>query len=159
MIFRSADGYDPAIIAHPVTLIIVQHPLRCIAKSCVYNDTFADPLNSKFMKYTLSLLFILFCLNSFSQQTDPSKAPYKTPRKVTFITKVDIANATKDGMYMNGYVVNIDYEQAQKLNGKTIRVTGKVTIVKGLDPNDEVLKQGRSGDTKHILSPRIKILD
>ena len=111
------------------------------------------------MKYTLSLLFILFYLNSFSQQTDPSKGPYKTPRKVTFITKVDITNATKDGMYMNGYVVNIDYEQASKLNGKTIRVTGKVTIVKGLDPKDEILKQGRSADTKHIRSPKIKILD
>lgn len=69
-----------------------------------------------------------------------------------------MANATKDGMYMNGYVVNIDYEQASKLNGKTIRVTGKVTIVKGLDPKDEV-KQGRSADTKHIRSPKIKILD
>lgn len=68
---------------------------------------------------------------------------------------------------MNGYVVNISYEEASKLNGKTIKVTGKVKIVKGLDSEskefaangEEILKQGRSGDTKHILSPKIKILD
>jgi hypothetical protein len=118
------------------------------------------------MKYTFSLLFIFFHLVSFSQQTDPSKGPYKTSKWVTFITKVDIANLTKDGMYMNGYVVNIDSEQANKLNGKTIKVTGKVKIVKGLgsEPKEyaangeEILKQGRSGDTKHIFSPRIKII-
>ena len=76
-----------------------------------------------------------------------------------------MANATKDGMYMNGYVVNIDHEEASKLNGKTIRVTGKVTIVKGLDSEPKEsdgtmpVKQGRREDTKHIRSPRIKILD
>lgn len=107
---------------------------------------------------------MFFSLLSFSQQTDPSKAPGKEPKRVTFITKVDIANATKDGIYMNGYVVNMDYEEAQKLNGKIIKVSGKVKVVKGLDsdskePNGNMpAKQGRSGDMKHILSPKIKII-
>jgi len=138
-----------------------------ITKKLCILVTFAYPLNSTFMKYRLSLLFILFSLNSFSQQTDPSKEPYKTPRKITFIHKVDIANMTKEGMYMNGYVVYIDREEAEKLNGKTIRVTGKVKIVKGLDslPKEyneygvEIIKGGRRGDSKHITSPKIKILD
>ncbi|MDP4265028.1 MAG: hypothetical protein Q8941_21045 [Bacteroidota bacterium] len=119
------------------------------------------------MRYILILLFILFNLISFSQAADTLKSQSnKTPGRVTFIAKVDIATATKDGIYLNGYVVNIDYEQAKKLNGKRIKVTGKVTIVKGLnnqpkefDKNGkEIIKQGRSEDTKHILSPKIKII-
>lgn len=116
------------------------------------------------MKYTFTLFFILFQLAGFSQQTDPSKAPGKEPKRVTFITKVDIANATKDGIYMNGYVVNMDYGEAQKLNGKIVKVSGKVKIVKGLDSEpkepggDSQAKQGRSGDMKHIPSPKIIII-
>jgi len=60
---------------------------------------------------------------------------------------------------MNGYVVNMSYQQVQKLNGKKIRVTGKVTIVKGLKnfPSEEE-RGGREEDTKHILSPKIEII-
>jgi len=112
------------------------------------------------MKYTLAILFILFNLISFSQTQDTlKKQSGKTSGVVTFITKLDIANATKDGIYLNGYVVNIDYEQAKKLDGKKIRVTGKVRIVKGLknSPKD-VIRQGREEDTKHIKSPKIEII-
>ncbi|MBK9485848.1 MAG: hypothetical protein IPO01_11780 [Chitinophagaceae bacterium] len=118
------------------------------------------------MKYTLTLFFILFYLFSFSQAATLNSQPGKTPKCVTFITKVDIANATKEGIYLNGYVVNIDYGQLKNLNGKTNKVTGKVTIVKGLnsEPKEyekngqEIIKQGRSEDSKHILSPKIKII-
>jgi hypothetical protein len=81
--------------------------------------------------------------------------------KVSFITTVDIAMLTKDGIYMNGYVVDISYKQYQqlkKLDGKKIRVSGKVTIVKGIkNLPGEPEQQGRSVDTKHILSPKIEI--
>lgn len=83
---------------------------------------------------------------------------FKTPKKVSFVTKVDIRQATKDGIYLNGYVVNIGYEEAKALNGKTIRIRGKVTIVKGIQDTDEEVRQGRQGDTKHILNPRIKVV-
>lgn len=124
--------------------------------------------NSKFMRYILTLLFILFNLISFSQVADTLKSrSNKTSKRVSFIAKLDIANATKDGIYLNGYIVNINYQRAEKLNGKTIKVTGKVTIVKGLnnqpkefDKNgQEIIKGGRSGDAKHIFSPKIKISD
>lgn len=118
------------------------------------------------MKYTLTILCVIFHLLSYSQQVDPSNDRYKAAKKVSFITKVDIANLTKDGIYMNGYVVNMDSEEARKLNGKLIRVTGKVKIVKGLDSQpkqfnengQEIIKQGRSEDTRHIFSPKIKII-
>ena len=112
------------------------------------------------MKYTLTLFFILFYLFSFSQAATLNSQPGKTPKCITFITKVDIANATKEGIYLN------EYGQLKNLNGKTIKVTGKVTIVKGLnsEPKEydkngqEIIKQGRSEDSKHILSPKIKII-
>jgi hypothetical protein len=107
-------------------------------------------------------------LNSFSQTNDTLKIQTsKTTNVVTFITKFDIAKATKDGYYLKGYIVDISYEEAQKLNGKKIEVTGKVTIVKGLknrpkeyDKNGkELITQGRIEDTKHIDFPSIKVLD
>src|SRR3979409_1411883 len=110
------------------------------------------------MKYILTLLLILFNLISFSQTKDSlKKQSNKASDIVSFIAKLDIATATKDGIYLNGYVVNIDYEQAKKLNGKKIRVTGKVTIEKGLkNQPDDKIQQGRAGDTKHIESPKIE---
>jgi len=112
------------------------------------------------MKYALTLLFVLFNLVSFTQETGTlKKKSNKTPGVIVFITKVDIAHATKDGIYLNGYVVNIGYEQAKKLNGKKIKVTGKVTVVKGLgNLPDKDAVQGREGDTKHIETPKIEII-
>jgi hypothetical protein len=112
------------------------------------------------MKYILVLFFVVSHLICFSQTRDTlKKQSNKASNLVTFTAKVDIANATKDGIYLNGYVVNINYKQAEKLNGKKIRVTGKVTIVKGLkkSPNGKEV-QGREEDTKHIESPKIEVV-
>ena len=120
------------------------------------------------MKHLSTILFSFFYFISFAQTKDTlTKHTNKTPNIVTFITKFDIAKATKDGFYLNGYVVNIGYEQAKKLSSKKIRVTGKVTIVKGLtnrpkeyDKNgDEIVRQGRINDTKYIDAPLIEIID
>ncbi len=37
---------------------------------------------------------------------------------VIFIATVDLANATKEGIYLKGYVVHLDYEQVKKWHGK-----------------------------------------
>jgi len=112
------------------------------------------------MKYILTILLIFFQLLSFSQAKDVTNQSDTSSRKVSFITTVDIARLTKDGIYMNGYVVNISREKIEKLVGKKIRVTGKVTVVKGLKnlPGEEE-RGGREEDTKHILSPKIEIID
>src|SRR5690242_14458086 len=108
------------------------------------------------MKYVCTLLLSLYNLFAFSQSNATAK---KHNNKVSFVTIVDIARATKDGIYMNEYVVNIPYEQAKKLNGKKIRVSGKVTIEKGIKNNDTgEIRQGRDKDTKHIESPKIEVL-
>lgn len=104
----------------------------------------------------LQLLFVFTLLTySFTLQAQDKKN-----NKVSFVTKIEIQQATKDGIYLNGYVVNIPYDKLMKLNGKKVHISGKVTIVKGLKHyNDGVTKQGREEDTKHILKPKIKVVD
>jgi hypothetical protein len=104
----------------------------------------------------LRLLFLIILLTQHSllQAQDTANS------QVSFVTKIDIQQATKDGIYLNGYVVNIPYDKLQKLNGKTVRICGKVTIVQGLKHyNDGIVRQGREEDTKHILKPKIKVVD
>jgi len=112
------------------------------------------------MKQLLTLFTLLAVTGCFAQGADTvNKVASKPPKTASFTTKVDIRQATKDGIYLNGYVVNINYERAKALDGKTIRVSGRVTIVKGIQKNTSgEISQGRQGDTKHILHPRIEIV-
>lgn len=94
----------------------------------------------------------------------PSK---ETTDTVSFNTKFDIHLATKDGYYVEGHVVHLDSELAKKLHGKNVRITGRVTIVPGIDIEPAIYDkdgnilatQGRRNDTPHILQPVIEILD
>jgi hypothetical protein len=79
---------------------------------------------------------------------------------------LEIENATKDGIYINDYIVNIDFDRACKLNRKTIKVSGKVILIIGLnnvqsnvDSDSQVLfKQGRKNTIKYIDAPIIEIV-
>lgn len=103
-------------------------------------------------------LALLLGISSFSQGADATID--KTPRNVRFTAKIDLQQATKDGIYLNGFVVNIPYEKARALNGKTVRIKGKVTIVKGNNHyTDGEIRQGRQEDSKHLLKPKIKIVN
>ena len=107
------------------------------------------------MRQFLILLVIL--INSICIQAQNSAKSNRA--KARFEAKIDIAHATKDGIYLNGYVVNIPYPKLTELNGKTVRIKGKVTIVKGTKHfNDGEAIQGRNEDTKHILKPKIRVL-
>lgn len=120
------------------------------------------------MKYLVTLFCVFIHSVSFSQTADSEINQSAPPSKrVSFTAKVDKAHASKDGIHMNGYIVNIGYKEIQRLHGKTIKVTGKVTIVRGLnnEPKEydkngrEVPRQGRAEDTKHILEPKIRIIE
>jgi len=73
---------------------------------------------------------------------------------------------SKDGLELNGYVVNIDNIKSDFFDEKRVRISGKVTIVKGLDfrydhiddNRDLIQIQGRMDDTKHINNPVIQIV-
>ena len=85
---------------------------------------------------------------------------------VKFQAKVDLKYATKDGIYLDGYVVNIPYKDLIKLDGKTVEINGVVFIKKGLgniveqNDNDEKTKirQGRNQDIKYIEQPKYRII-
>lgn len=112
------------------------------------------------MRLLFIFLFFFSSLCCFSQAKVISDSSVTNKSKlVSFVTVLDITTATKDGIYLNGYVVNISYEKAKQLNGKKIRVSGKVSIIKGINhqPGEE-MQQGREGDTMYIESPKIKIL-
>jgi hypothetical protein len=83
----------------------------------------------------------------------------KTTKIVSFITTLHSANATKDGIYLNGYVVAITSDKISQLDGKRIQVTGKVSFIKGFTTKPgEPEVQARAGDYKCIRSPKIKII-
>ena len=108
---------------------------------------------------TFILLPATVCLAQGTDSLNHHNTSHKTSKKASFITTIDIRHATKDGMYLEGYVVNIPYEKAKALDGKTVRVSGKVRIVKAIQKgaNGEEV-QGRQVDTKHILHPRIEVV-
>ena len=113
------------------------------------------------MKFLLTLSAILFISSCplLAQDTENSQQP-KSGSRANFITTIDTSLLTKDGIYLNGYVVNISYDKAKGLQGKTVRIKGRVTIVKGTASyTDREIRQGRLNDTKYINSPRIKIID
>ena len=81
------------------------------------------------MKKLVTFIFLMYSLCLFSQQTETIKSQNRdTSNLVTFITKFEMAKmATKDGFMMEGYIVNISYEQAQSLDGKKIKISGNYT--------------------------------
>jgi len=119
------------------------------------------------MRQLIILFHILFTVTLYGQKKTATKNNNSdTANLVSFIVKFDKRNATKDGYHLGGYVVNINYGQSKGLNGKTIKITGKVSIEKGLDSDTSKnntsdnlpIRQGRLKDTKHIESPIIEIV-
>lgn len=112
------------------------------------------------MRYFIVLLLVSFNFASFAQEnvTKP-QLRYKRIEKVNFISTIDSAFLTKDGIYLNGYVVNIDYYRAKRLHGKTVRITGKAKRMTGLNklPKGDTM-QGREEDYQYIDSPKIEII-
>ena len=112
------------------------------------------------MKSLIILLFLLITQSTHAQNVvggDIHKV--KSKKSVSFIAKIDTLQATKEGIYLNEYVVNISHNRIRELNGKTVQIKGRVTIIKAIKPyNGGEVEQGRLVDTKYIDSPEIKIL-
>ncbi len=119
------------------------------------------------MKIILFLASLFPAFQSFGQSiVTLDMPPLETSDTVTIITKFDIDKATKDGYYIEGYVVTIDPSQAKQFHGRNVKIKGVVTIMRGLaieptlyDKDGNILaSQGRKEETKHILHPAIEIL-
>jgi len=86
---------------------------------------------------------------------------YSQKREVTsFVILFKKSFATKGGFLLNGYVVNISAKQADLFNNRTVRISGDVTIIEGLEKRQmtDAIIQGRLKDTKYILKPSIKVI-
>ncbi|MFT3935983.1 MAG: hypothetical protein QM726_20300 [Chitinophagaceae bacterium] len=112
------------------------------------------------MKFFLFLFIFLFQTVCFGQGAKPVKGEADRKEKLAdFVTTFHLENPTKDGYYLNGYVVDINYAKAKGLDGKKVRIRGEVTIVKGVGDNKKKpLMQGREFDTKHIVNPIITVI-
>jgi hypothetical protein len=102
------------------------------------------------MRTTLTLLFLSITLFSASQEKDSSKT--------ISTTGIFDTMATKSGYSINGYYVELSEAEFKKYKGKKVKVTGKLLVVPGLDPNDPVIKQGSMDDRKFIVEPKIEII-
>lgn len=129
----------------------------------------------------LTLVILMSCAQT-TEQTESTKDNPKTEEtqedeaetsvvyrtiSVTFETIFDIETETKDGFYVEGYIVHLDYHKALDINGKKVKISGEITKVSGLDntqqeydeDGNEIIMQGRSGDTSHIFDPKIEVLE
>ena len=112
------------------------------------------------MKYWVCCLFIFTVSISFSQSKNIGNTEVTNQDSVTFIATIDLNKATKDGIYLNGYVVNIPYSELRRLDKKQVQLSGVVTVRKGLnsEPNTyengvQIHSQGREEDMKEIENP------
>lgn len=79
---------------------------------------------------------------------------------VDFTAKINRTDATNDGVFLNGYVVSIPSAELIKMNGKTVEVSGLVTVVKTADAVvEDNMVQERNVEIKYILNPHIIIVD
>lgn len=101
---------------------------------------------------------ILFSILMACQVKQPATTDVPNGGNANFEVVLQKENATKDGIYLGDYVVNLDYDRILELDRKKIRVEGEFVIVKGFDPKGPVV-QGRESDTKRISNPKITVLE
>lgn len=91
-----------------------------------------------------------------------SSTPGDSLKSVSFKVRFHLRDMDKDdAAVLKGYVIVIGYERAKALDGKRIRISGRVSIVHS--PSEEKpgqpVAQVRQGPYKCILSPQIEVLD
>jgi len=120
------------------------------------------------MKSLLLILFSFLIYTLHAQQNEPLMEPLiQTGDSVTVIATFKKMNATKDGYYFGGYVVEMSEKEAKQYDGKKIKITGVLNIVEGIGPGtlhydslgNLLASQGREGETKYIMKPVIEILE
>ena len=105
-------------------------------------------------------LCIVICLSVHFCQAQADTSISKKPHFVSYVVRMDTIRYTKEGFYMHGYVVHINRSELQNLRSKTVKVSGRATVVKGIPPYvpGKPVMQGRTGDTMHIIKPEFTII-
>lgn len=122
--------------------------------------------------FELQFYFDSNCLSLVSAQ-DRSKRYLDSMslnnKRVRFITTIDQKQKLeKHNCWINGYLFSFDDEQFEKIKGKKVKISGRITIGKGsyspyskrlYSPDGrQLLAQGLGRDVMMISEPRIKIL-
>ena len=113
------------------------------------------------MRQIILFIFAFVISSAYGQDKKlPDTTATKQSKTASVTAIFHKANATKDGYYFGGYVVELDPERSEELDGKKLKITGRLYIEKGLGAYDQKTGQvqGRVRDTKHITSPKIKII-
>lgn len=120
---------------------------------------------NKYLIIFISLLLVS-CKSKTSNTTlqDSVQEEYQLKDSVSFTAIFDSTEASKDGYGINEFIVNVPHNQVKKLQGKKIKVSGIVTVTKGIGKinKDNItltdIKQGRETGSKHINNPFIEII-
>jgi len=111
------------------------------------------------MKKRFRILFF-FCVSLFfiNQISFAQKTKRDSLEEVTTVGTFN-TEETKSGYIINEYFVELSKNMVDSLKGKKVIVTGKLLIVKGINPNDSTIFQGSLNDRKFIIEPRITIIN
>ncbi|MEJ8842258.1 hypothetical protein WG954_07675 [Lacibacter sp. H375] len=114
------------------------------------------------MQCRLIIPAIMFSLLSIGCGNSTARTEQNTAAdSASFVIRFDKTMGDKDGFYLNGYIVPVPFNMIDSLHGKLIEVSGVITVHKGAEEymkeqGEEV--QARSGPSKHIMNPVIKIV-
>lgn len=109
----------------------------------------------------LCLLLLISCTGKAQSAEFKTTSTSDSLKRVSFTVRFHLNRMDKDdAAVLKGYVVNIGYEQAKKLDGKRIRITGYVTIITSFFERQpgQPIPQERGGPYKYIESPEIKVI-
>lgn len=114
------------------------------------------------MKALLLCLGIILNVAGLAQQNEANnRSKADTVHSVSFTVRFHISDLDKDdAAVLKGYVVNIGYDKAKSLDGKKIRITGRVTLITSTFERQpgQPIPQERQGPYKYIASPQIEII-
>jgi len=114
------------------------------------------------MKIYCLCIGLVLSITGISQNTNKNnEIGPDTLKSVTFIVRFHLSDMDKDdAAVLKGYVVYIGYEKAKNLDGKRIRISGRVRVVTPTveQKPGQPVPQERQGSFKYIASPQIEIL-
>lgn len=114
------------------------------------------------MKLFFSFLSLFICISCDAQQKDElNHYSEDTTHIISFTTRFDMNDLNKDDetAVIKGYVVFIRAEQAKKINGKNVRITGAAILKKAAKRTPgQIIPQERQGPYWYIESPQIVLI-
>jgi hypothetical protein len=101
---------------------------------------------------------VIICVLVFIPAFSFAQGKMKDTLKSATTTGVFDTAEAKSGYLINGYYVELTQEEFKKYKGKKVKVSGKLSIIKGLTAEEMKHEQGSSEDRKFIRQAKITVL-